>query len=194
VRGGEHDYWPLHSCSHHHGRRKPLFRVAKQEFSQISGRSVLCVMRHFVLSLSRQCFCASAGDRCGNAQNQRCPLNRALHPLPALFLFWLHQKNQGLEPKANTPRATRATLSFASGSSPSRVRTMLLQGNRLAQRRIIFLDVADARGRLSRSLTRKASSGFIILEIFAVCPGNETCVAGVRYVEASPGPRIKLSP
>ena len=53
--GGRHDHRPLHSRSYHHGCRKPLFRMAKQGLSQISGRRVLRVIGHYVLSLSRRC-------------------------------------------------------------------------------------------------------------------------------------------
>ena len=48
--GGRHDHCPLHSCSCHHGCREPLLRLAKQGLSQISGRRVLSVIGHFVLS------------------------------------------------------------------------------------------------------------------------------------------------
>ena len=41
TTGGWHDHCPLHSCSCHHGCQEPLFRLAKQGVSQISGRRVL---------------------------------------------------------------------------------------------------------------------------------------------------------
>src|SRR5262245_54400724 len=36
-----YDHCSLHSCSCHHGCREPLFRLAKQRLSQISGRRIL---------------------------------------------------------------------------------------------------------------------------------------------------------
>jgi hypothetical protein len=64
-------------------------------------------IRHSGLSLSRRCFGASAGNRfCGNTEDQPWPLHRAFHILPALFLFWLHQKSQGPETKTNVTRAS----------------------------------------------------------------------------------------
>jgi hypothetical protein len=88
--GGRHYHCPLHSCSCHHGCREPVFRLAKRGLSQISGRRVFRVIGHFILSLSRRCFGAPAGDKfCRNTSDQRCPLHRPFHPLPALFLLWL---------------------------------------------------------------------------------------------------------
>src|SRR5215475_6620636 len=98
IGGGRDDNCPLHSCSCHHGCRDPLFFPAKQGLSQISGRRVLCVIGHFVLSLSRWCFGASVGDMlCRNTSDQRWPLHRPFHTLLALFLFWLRQEAEGLK-------------------------------------------------------------------------------------------------
>src|SRR5262249_55841335 len=92
------DNCPLHRCSCHHGYREPLSRLAKQGVSQISGRRVLRVIGHFVLSLSRRCFGASVGDKfCRNTSDQRWPLHRPFHPLLSLFLFWLRQEASGLK-------------------------------------------------------------------------------------------------
>ena len=72
---------------------EPLFRLAKQRFSQISGGRILRIIGHFVISLSRRCFGASVGDRfCRNTSDQRWPLHRSFHSLLALFLFWLRQE------------------------------------------------------------------------------------------------------
>src|SRR5262249_57071767 len=98
IRRGKHEYCPLRSCSRHHGYREPLFRLAKQGLSQISGGRILRIIGHFVLSLSRRCFGASVGDRsCRNTSDQRWPLHRPFHPLLALFLFWLRQEAKGLK-------------------------------------------------------------------------------------------------
>src|SRR5262249_23615120 len=99
TTGGERDdNCPLHSYSRHHGCRESLFCPAKQGLSQISGRRVLRVIGHFVLSLSRRCFGASVGDKfCRNTSDQRWPLHRPFHPLLALFLFWLRQEASGLK-------------------------------------------------------------------------------------------------
>src|SRR5215471_7627834 len=59
----KYDYCPLHSCGRHHGCREPLFRLAKQRFSQISGGRILRIIGHFVLSLPRRCFGTSVGHR-----------------------------------------------------------------------------------------------------------------------------------
>ena len=70
----------------------------KKGLSQISGRRILRIIGHFVLSLSRRCFGAFVGDRfCRNTADQRWPLHRPLHPLLALFLFWLRQEAKGLK-------------------------------------------------------------------------------------------------
>src|SRR5215472_13265613 len=98
TTGGKHDPCPLCSRSRHHGCREPLFRLAKQRLSQISGRRVLRVIRHFVLSLSRRCFGASVGDRfCRNTQDQCWPLLSPFHPLLALFLLWFRQEGKSLK-------------------------------------------------------------------------------------------------
>src|SRR5262249_20969299 len=47
----KHEYCPVRSCSRHHGSREPLFRLAKQGLSQISGGRILRIIGHFVLSL-----------------------------------------------------------------------------------------------------------------------------------------------
>jgi hypothetical protein len=99
----------IHSCSCHHGCREPLFRLAKQGLSQISGRRVLRVIGHFILSLSRRCFGASVGDKfCRNTSDQRWPLHRPFYPLLALFLFWLRQEAKGLKRTASHARKPSA--------------------------------------------------------------------------------------
>src|SRR5262249_22125625 len=86
----------MRSC--HRSCRKPLFRLASQGLSQISGWRVLRVIGHFVLSLSRRCFGASVGEKfCRNTSDQRWSLHRPFHPLLALFLFWLRQEAKGLK-------------------------------------------------------------------------------------------------
>src|SRR5262249_6837766 len=96
-RATAYDHCPLHSCSRHHGCREPLFRLAKQGLSQISGRRILRVIGHLVLSLSRRCFGASFGDKFyRDTSDQRWPLHSPFHPLLALFLFWLRQEAKSL--------------------------------------------------------------------------------------------------
>src|SRR5262249_16352474 len=96
------------SMIRHHGWGEPLFRLEKQRLSQISSRRVFRVIRHFVLSLSRQCFGALLGDRFRrNTQDQRWPLLRPFHSLRALFLFWLRKKAKVVKrkPTCRGPRA-----------------------------------------------------------------------------------------
>src|SRR5262249_17735406 len=91
--GGRDDNCPLHSFSCHQCCREPLFRLAQQGLSQISGRRILRVVGHPVLSISCRCFGASVGDRfCRDTSDQRWPLHRSFRPLLALFLFWLRQE------------------------------------------------------------------------------------------------------
>src|SRR5215471_14727003 len=98
ISRGKHEYCPLRSRGRHHGCWKPLFRMAKQGLSQISGGRILRIIGYFVLSLSRRCFGASVGNRfCRNTSDQRWPIHRPFHPLLALFLFWLRQEAKGLK-------------------------------------------------------------------------------------------------
>src|SRR5215472_2197326 len=70
--------------------------MAKQGLSEIPGGRVLRVIGHFVLSLSRRCFGASAGNWfCRNTKDQRWPLHCAFRPLLGLSLFWLRQEATG---------------------------------------------------------------------------------------------------
>ena len=87
---------PLHSCSCHHGCREPIFRLAKQGLSQISGRRILRVIGHFVSMFRHPSLHKIESAQISGARS----LHRSLHPLLALFLFWLRQENQRLETDA----------------------------------------------------------------------------------------------
>jgi hypothetical protein len=127
TTGGRHDHCPLRSRSCHHGCREPLFRLAKQGLSQISGRRVLRVIGQFVLSLSRRCFGAAVGDKfCRNTSDQRWPLHRPFHPLLALSLFWLCQEAKGLK---RTPSHGRKL-----STSLTAFRESLIQGRQTSMR------------------------------------------------------------